>query len=92
MSLATSFALSEAVNESMMDESVRMSALALMETHNELDDEQFRDFLFQFAANLTAVTASYVTNVFMTQEEIDTMMKESVDLVKLGLDIESEDK
>lgn len=90
MSLSTSFALSQAVNDSMTDESVKMSAFALTEIYQELDREQFQDFLFQFAANLTAVTASAVTHVFMTEQQVTDMVAEAVELTTLTNSIENE--
>jgi phosphopantetheine adenylyltransferase len=79
--LATSFALSEAVNKAMTDDSVKATAFGLMEVHNVVPEEVFQQLLFEFAANLTAVTASLVTEVFLTEEQIQGMLAESVELM-----------
>ena len=90
MSLSTSFALTEAVNVAMSDDSVRIPALMLQASYLEMDKDEFIEALFQFSANLTSVTASLVTEVFMTQEEIKKMVDETYELALLGQAIENE--
>lgn len=90
MSLSTSFALAQAANEAMTDESVKTTALMLMEVYNQLDPESFREALFAFSANLTSVTASLITQVFMTEEQIEEMITEAYALRDLGDAIENE--
>jgi ketopantoate reductase len=79
--LSTSFALSEAVNKAMTEDSVKATAFALMSIHADVTPEMFQKLLFEFSANLTAVTASLVTEVFMTQEEITKMIQESNEII-----------
>lgn len=88
--LSTSFALSQAVNEAMTDDSVRLPALLLQDTYQEMNKDEFLEALFVFSANLTAVTAALVTHVFMTEEQINAMVAESVELANLGKSIENE--
>lgn len=88
--LSTSFALSQAVNDAMKDDSVRLPALLLQETYQEMNKDEFLEALFQFSANLTAVTASLVTNVFMTEEQIKAMVAEAYELAQLSKSIENE--
>ena len=88
--LSTSFALSQAVSDAMKDDSVRLPALLLQDTYQEMDKDEFLEALFQFSANLTSVTAALVTHVFMTEEQIRQMITESVELTELSKTIENE--
>ena len=88
--LSTSFALTEAVNNAMVEDSVKQTAFTLMEVYNQLDEETFQKMLFNFAANLTSVTASLVAEVFMTKEDIQKMVDETYELAMIGNAIENE--
>ena len=88
--LSTSFALTQAVNDAMRDESVRLPALLLQETYQEMDKDEFLEALFTFSANLTSVTAALVTQIFMTDEQVKQMITESVELTELSKTIENE--
>jgi hypothetical protein len=90
MSLSTSFALAQAVNEAMTDDSVRLPALLLQQTYQQMNPDEFLEALFQFSANLTAVTAGLVTHVFMTEAEVEAMIAEANALSDLGNTIENE--
>lgn len=90
MSLSTSFALSEAANKAMSDDSVRLPALVLQQTYQQMNPDEFLEALFQFSANLTSITASLVTEVFMTEEQIKEMVAEAIALQHLTDSIESE--
>lgn len=90
MSLSTSFALTQAVNDAMRDDSVRLPALLLQQTYQEMNQDEFLEALFQFSANLTSVTAALVTQVFMTEEQVNEMMAEAIALSDLGKSIENE--
>lgn len=88
--LSTSFALSQAVADAMRDDSVRLPALLLQDTYQEMDKDEFLEALFTFSANLTSVTAALVTEVFMTQEQIKQMITESIELSEISKTIENE--
>lgn len=80
MSLSTSFALVNAVNDAMSDDSVRATAFTLMNVHSSLDEDAFLKFMFEYSANLVSVTADLVTRVFMTEDEIKTMIQETLEI------------
>lgn len=73
----TQFALTNAINESINDNSVRISGGMLLAMRDELSDEEFSRALYEFSANLVATTADLVTHVFMTEEQILEMIAES---------------
>lgn len=75
--LMTQFALTNAINESINDNSVRISGGMLLAMRDELSDEEFSRALYEFSANLVATTADLVTHVFMTEEQILEMIAES---------------
>lgn len=80
MSLSTSFALVNAVNDAMADDSVKATAYTLMNIHDNLDEETFLKFMFEYSANLVSVTADLVTRVFMSEDEIKTMIQEAMEI------------
>lgn len=90
MSLSTSFALTEAVNDAMSDDVVKATAFMFQDTYDQMDRDAFLEALFQFSGNLVAITASRVTEVFMTQEQITEMVAEAIALQDLGKSVESE--
>ena len=90
MSLSTSFALSKAANDAMSDETVKEFAFAFQENYQELDKEQFLEALFVFSANLSAITAALITEVFMTEEQIKEMVAEANALREMAQSIENE--
>lgn len=86
--LMTNFALTEAINNSIQDESVRMLGGMLLSMRDEITDEEFAKALYEFSANLVATTADLVTHVFMTEEQIQAMIAESIEMTNnavLGL-------
>ena len=88
--LSTSFALSKAANDAMSDETVKEFAFAFQENYQELDKEQFLEALFVFSANLSAITAALITEVFMTEEQIKEMVAEANALREMAQSIENE--
>ena len=88
--LSTSFALSKAANDAMSDETVKEFAFAFQDNYQELDKEQFLEALFVFSANLSAITAALITEVFMTEEQIKEMVAESNALREMAQSIENE--
>ena len=90
MSLSTSFALSQAANDAMSDEVVKATAFMFQDTYDQMDRDTFLEALFQFSGNLVAITASLVTEVFMTQEQIEEMVSEAIALQDLSKSVDSE--
>lgn len=86
MFISTIMALQEAVTNTMKNDDVRSWAGYLVENRDSLTDEQFIEQLFEYSANLTALSSELVTKVFMTQEQIDEMVATSVELMKFEPD------
>lgn len=78
--LMTTFALSNAVNESINDQSVRLLGGLLLSVRDEISDEEFAKALYEFSANLVATTADLVTKVFLTEEQVASMLAEAQEL------------
>lgn len=90
MSVVIANSLALATNESMMDESIRHNAALFRDAYSELSPEEFTKALFNFSAELVAVTASRITHVFMTENEVSAMLDEVVEMMKLGKSIEDD--
>ena len=88
--LSTSFALSQAANDAMSDETIKQFAFAFQDNYQELDKDQFIEALFVYSANLTAITAALITEVFMTEEQINEMVAEANALRDLAQSVENE--
>ena len=88
--LSTSFALSQAANDAMSDETIKQFAFAFQDNYQELDKDQFIEALFVYSANLTAITAALITEVFMTEEQINEMVAEATALREMSQSVENE--
>ena len=69
---------------------VAPQALDLMMTHNSMTDEEFRDALFNFACDITAIQASLVVEKVMSKDDFNAMIDEIQELQAMGRKVENE--
>ena len=72
--LSTALAIQEATQEAVMDNSVMSMASAMYHNKDEMSTEDFAKALFIYSAHLSALTATLVTSVCLTETQIDEMM------------------
>ena len=85
--LSTALAIQEATQEAVMDNSVMSMASAMYHNKDEMSTEDFAKALFIYSAHLSALTATLVTSVCLTESQIDEMMNTIKEFDNLGKDI-----
>lgn len=85
--LATALAIQEATQDAVMDDSVMSMASAMYHGKNEMSEEDFAKALFIYSAHLSALTATLVTSVTLTESQLDEMMSSIKEFDQLGKDI-----
>jgi len=62
-------------------------ARVLIDSRNEMTEMQFAKTLFAYSANLSAVTATLVTNVCLSKSQMAELMSEIDEFEELGKSI-----
>jgi collagenase-like PrtC family protease len=86
--IATALALQNATKDAVHDEMVMAHASHLFHSRNEMDNEDFTRALFEYSAHLAAMTTTLVTNVLLTQTQLDEMIDTIKEMESMGKDIE----
>lgn len=71
-------------------EFVSPEAIDLIKTHNSLTDDEFRDALFNFACELTAIQATLVVEKVMSESDFTAMVSEIDELKQMAKKVENE--
>lgn len=86
--ISTALAIQNATQDAVMDESVMNLASALYHSKDNFSDEDFAKALFLYSAHLSALTATLVTSVCLTESQMDEMMETIKEMETMGKDIE----
>ena len=84
--IATAIAIQDATSSAVHDEMIMNMAGHLYHTRNEMTDEEFVKSLFQYSASLSALTATLVTSVCLTESQMNDM----IDTIKEFDELEKE--
>jgi hypothetical protein len=85
--IATAIAIQEATQEAVHNEMSMDLASHLFHARNEMSDNDFARALFEYSAMLSSITATLVTNVLLTESEMDAMISDIKEFDNLGKDI-----
>ena len=85
--IATAIALQQATQEAVHDEITMSVASQLFHARNEMSDNDFVRALFEYSALLSSLTATLVTNVLLTEDQMDAMISDIKEFDELGKDI-----
>jgi hypothetical protein len=72
--ISTALAIQDATTSAVHDETIMNMAGHLYHARNEMTDDEFVQFLFKYSANLSALTATLVTSVCLTESQINEMV------------------
>ena len=72
--ISTAIAIQDATTSAVHDETIMNMAGHLYHARNEMTDDEFVQFLFKYSANLSALTATLVTSVCLTESQINEMV------------------
>lgn len=85
--LSTALAIQTATAEAVHDESVMNIASMIFHGRNEMSEDEFAKAMFMYSAHLSALTATLVTSVCLTETQLDEMMNTIKEFDQLGEDI-----
>lgn len=86
--ISTALAIQEATKEAVHDNSVMDMAAAIYHGRNEMNEDEFIRVMYMYSAHLSALTATLVTSVCLTESQLDEMMDTIKEMEALGKDIE----
>jgi hypothetical protein len=87
--LATAIALQEATKDAIFDEESIEMARQLTHSRNFMSEDDFMKAIFAYSCHLSAVTATLVTHVTLTESQLDEMMGAIREMEALGKDIQN---
>ena len=87
--LSTALAIQTATQDAVHDESVMSIASMIYHGRNEMSEDEFAKAMFMYSAHLSALTATLVTSVCLTESQLDEMMDTIKEFDSLGKDIEN---
>jgi len=85
--IATAIAIQNATKEAVHDEMSMGFAAHLFHSRNEMSDEDFTRALYEYSALLSSLTATLVTHVLLTEEQMDDMLSDIKEFEQLGKDV-----
>ena len=72
--ISTALAIQDATKEAIFDNSTISMVKEIIDSRDMLDEDSLTRALFQYSAHLTALTATLVTSVCLTREQLDSMV------------------
>ena len=82
--ISTAIAIQDATTSAVHDETIMDMAGHLYHARNEMTDDEFVHFLFKYSANLSALTATLVTSVCLTESQMNEMVETIKEFEALG--------
>jgi hypothetical protein len=82
--ISTAIAIQDATTSAVHDETIMDMAGHLYHARNEMTDDEFVQFLFKYSANLSALTATLVTSVCLTESQMNEMVETIKEFEALG--------
>jgi hypothetical protein len=84
--ISTAIAIQDATRNAIFDNETISMVKEIIESRNMLDEDSLTQALFQYSAHLTALTATLVTSVCLTREQLDSMVDTIKEFDKLEKD------
>jgi hypothetical protein len=72
--ISTALAIQDATRDAIFDNETVSMVKEIIESRNMLDEDSLTRALFQYSAHLTALTATLVTSICLTSEQLDSMV------------------
>ena len=84
--ISTALAIQDATRDAIFNNETVSMVKEIIESRNMLDEDALTRALFQYSAHLTALTATLVTSVCLTKEQLDSMVDTIKEFDNLGKD------
>ena len=72
--ISTALAIQEATKDAIFDNSTISMVKEIIESRDMLDEDSLTRALFKYSAHLTALTATLVTSICLTEDQINDMV------------------
>ena len=82
--IATALQIQQATGEAVTDISSMMKAKNIFDNHNTMTKNELAKALWEYGSHLSALTASMVTHVCLTAEQLSAMVEEIDEFEQLG--------
>ena len=82
--IATALQIQEATGEAVVDISTMMKAKHIFDNHNTMTKDELAKALWEYGSHLSALTASMVTHICLTAEQLSAMVEEIDEFEQLG--------
>lgn len=86
--IATALQIQDATGNAVIDLSTMMLAKQIYQNKDIMSNEEFADAMFSYSAHLSALTASMVTEVLLTKEQLTQMNNEIREFDTMGKDVQ----
>ena len=84
--ISTALAIQDATRDAIFDNETVSMVKEIIESRNMLDEDALTRALFQYSAHLTALTATLVTSICLTREQLDAMVDTIKEFENFGKD------
>ena len=84
--ISTAIAIQDATKDAIFDNETVSMVKEIIESRNMLDEDALTRALFQYSAHLTALTATLVTSICLTREQLDAMVDTIKEFDNFGKD------
>lgn len=82
--IATALKIQEATGDAVTDFSTMSRASQLLNERNNMTEEEFISAIWDYSAHLSALTATLVTSVCLTKDQMDSMVDTIREFDELG--------
>ena len=86
--IATALQIQDATGDAVINIETMIKARDIFRNRNIVSDEEFSKMLFEYSAHLSALTASMVTGVLLTEEQFNQMNNEIREFDNMAKDVE----
>jgi hypothetical protein len=86
--ISTMLQIREATEEALMDPELMDLAGFIFQNHKFIEDEQLAQLLFKYSASLSALTATYVSQVCLSDSDLSDMVATIKEMNQLTQELE----
>lgn len=86
--ISTALAIQEATESAIFDSSTVSLVTEIIESKNMMDEDSLTRALFKYSAHLSALTASLVTSICLTEDQMENMVNTIKEFDSFSKDME----
>lgn len=87
--ISTMLEIKEATEQALMDPELMDLAGFIFQNHKFIEDDQLAQLLFKYSASLSALTATYVSQVCLSQADMSDMVATIKEMNQLTEDMDN---